>query len=50
MEGWFVRFGALPMLTADIALVVVALALCTSICAYLLAGGDQFEPPVRERR
>lgn len=37
------------MLTADIALVVVALALCTSVSAYLLAGGGQFEPRIRER-
>ncbi len=37
------------MLTADIALVVVAVAFCTAVSAYFLAGGGQFETRVRER-
>ena len=38
------------MFSADIALIVVALALLTSLSAYVIAGGDQFEPRVRGRR
>lgn len=38
------------MFTADIALLVVAVALFTAVSAYHLAGGDQFEPRVRGPR